>query len=286
MFFYASKLISGLIWPSSVITLLLVAGSILLLLGRWPLWSRRLLLTGVALLIACGLSPLGNWLVLPLEQRFQRGELPGRIAGVIILGGFETAKISMARNQLSLNESAERLTEGVLVALSRPEAKVVFTGGDGSMFRTMGSAAGPVGAYFQAIGISPGRIVLEDRSRTTHENALFLLPLLEPRPGDRYVLVTSAYHMPRSVGTFRHAGFDVVPWPVDYRTRGSRDRWTYFVNIQSGLERVDFSFKEWLGLVAYWFTGRTAELWPGPDNRPAGHLPKAAPAPSSAAPTR
>jgi len=262
MFFYASKVIGGLVWPSTIVTLLLVAGATLLALGRAPRWSRRLLLAGVALLVTCGFSPLGNWLVLPLEERFPKGELPAPIAGVIILGGFELPSISHARDQLALNESAERLTEGIRLALIQPDARVVFSGGEGALFPTGRSAAAYVGRHLEALGISPSRIVLEEKSRTTHENAEFLWQILKPATGDRFVLVTSAYHMPRAVGAFRKVGFDVVAWPVDYRTRGPQDVWRTFATLPAGLERVDFAAKEWLGLVAYRISGRSAELWP------------------------
>ena len=271
MFFYASKIIGALVWPSSVIALLLLAGMLLLWGGRSLAWARRLLASGVGLLIVCGLSPLGNWMVLPLEQRFSRSPLPQEIAGIIILGGFELPGISRARGELSLNEGAERLTEGILLALQRPQARVIFTGGDGSLIGRQRSAAEPIAAFLKAVGLSPERIVLEEQARTTQENAVLLARMLQPRPGERYVLVTSAFHMPRSVATFRHNGFDVIPWPVDYRTRGSGAVWEGFASIPGGLERVDLAFKEWLGLVAYRVSGRTGALWPAA--QPASAMP-------------
>lgn len=286
MFFYLSKIIGGLIWPTSIITLLLVSGGVMLYFHLWPVLCRRLLLTGIALLLICGLSPLGNMLVVPLEQRFPKGDVPEDISGVIMLGGFESSSISLTRKQLSLNDSAERLTEGVLVALSRPRARVIFSGGDGTLRRTQGTAAGRVGEYFEAMGIAPDRIVLEGNSRTTFENATELQRILKPRPGEQFVLVTSAYHMPRSIGTFRRMGFDVIPWPADYRTRGPADAWTSFAVITAGLERVDFSVKEWVGLLAYRLTGRTAELWPGPEPSRAPPARNAVAPPPAAVPAR
>ena len=121
MFFYVSKIVAALIWPSSVITLMLVAGAALLLTGRAvALGPAPARVAGLALLLVCGFGPLGNWLVLPLEQRFARGPLPADVAGVIMLGGFETGAIGKARGELSINEAGERLTEGILVALRLP----------------------------------------------------------------------------------------------------------------------------------------------------------------------
>lgn len=280
MFFYASKLISVLIWPSNVITMVLLAGVVLLIVGKAPSLARRLLIAGVVLHLACGFGPIGNWLILPLEQRFERGVLPGEVAGVIILGGFEQGAITAARDQLNLNDSADRLTESIRLAFGRPGAKIIFTGGDAALIGpAVKSAAEPIGAYMEAVGIARERIVLEGRSRTTWENALFLHDILKPAPGQRYVLVTSAFHMPRSVGTFRKVGFDVVAWPVDYRTRGLSDALTLSNAAPGGLERVDLAFKEWVGLVAYRLSGRTSELWPASGGGATSAVPGALPLP-------
>ena len=263
MFFYLSKVLAFVLQPSSCITLVLLAGTALVLTGRQPVWSRRLLVAGVGALLLCGFSPLGQLVVLPLEQRFQRPELPETVAGILILGGFEVSGISNARGQLTINEAGERLTEALVLAHRRPTARVVFTGGDGTILGAQPSAANSVGGYLRAVGIAPERIVLEDRSRTTYENALYLAAVLKPRPGERYVLVTSAFHMPRAVGTFRQQGFDVVPWPVDYRTRGGVEAWEWSSNLADGLERVDFSLREWAGLIGYRLSGRSNAYWPG-----------------------
>ena len=264
MFFYISKVLSALLWPSTVVTLVICAGALLLLTGRLPRLAKRLVAGGTLLLLVLGFAPVGNWMTLPLEQRFPRGELPAEVAGILILGGFEVTSVSAARGQLALNESAERLTEALLVARQRPKALVIFTGGDGSLRGAGGSAAGAVGRFLEGAGIEPARLVLEARSRTTHENALFVKEMVAPKPGQRYVLVTSAFHMPRSVGVFRRQGFDVVPWPVDYRTAGPSDALDTFGSMVSGLQYVDLAAKEWAGLVAYWLAGRTSALWPAP----------------------
>jgi uncharacterized SAM-binding protein YcdF (DUF218 family) len=263
MFFYASKIIAALIWPSSVITMMILVGAAGLVTGRFVRVGRRLLVTGIALLLACGVGPVGSMLILPLEQRFAREALPADVAGVIMLGGFENGALANARGELSLNDSAERLTEGIRLALLRPKAKLVFTGGDGSLSGGGRHGAAPsVGDYLADVGIARGRIVLEGVSRTTWENALFLHDMLKPQPGQKFVLVTSAFHMPRSVGTFERVGFEVHPWPVDYRSRGILDVLRPSTSIPDGLEKVDTAFKEWVGLVAYRLSGRSVALWP------------------------
>jgi uncharacterized SAM-binding protein YcdF (DUF218 family) len=119
----------------------------------------------------------------------------------------------------------------------------------------------------ESFGIARNRIVAEDKSRNTVENALFSKAIAQPKPGDRWLLVTSAYHMPRSVGVFRKAGFPVEPYPVDWRVRGTSDIWAPFQTVSDGLRRTDTAVREWIGLVVYWLTGRSSELFPGPSPR-------------------
>jgi uncharacterized SAM-binding protein YcdF (DUF218 family) len=264
MFFYASKLFWLLAQPSNACVLILGLG--LLLAVRGASLGRRLAGAGFAAILLLGFSPLGSALIYPLEQRFAGLPEPSaadHIAGIIMLGGFEDAWVSAGRPGLALNEAGERLTGTLLLARRLPDAKVIFTGGNGSL-TTSETAENSIEAYLLAIGISRERMVLEHQSRTTWENATFLRDILKPVAGQRFALVTSAFHMPRAVGAFRRAGFDVVPYPVDYRTRGFIDLIYPFSAMPEGLQRVDFAAKEWVGLVGYWLGGRSDALWPGP----------------------
>lgn len=268
MFYFASKMFFIMARPSTVACLLVVLGLLLVIGRRAERWGRRLLVVGALLLVVCGLTPIGNIVTLPLEDRFPRPPPPAGIAGIIILGGYEDSEISSGRGALAVNDRAERLTEALLLARRYPRAKLIVTGGSAPLLGgAPRDAAGPVGVYLREVGIAPERIVLEGRSLTTHENAVFLRALVEPRQGMPYLLVTSAAHMPRSVGVFRRQGYDVLAWPVDYRTAGPGDRWVWNDNFPEGLEMVDYAFKEWVGLMAYWLAGRTDTLFPGPDDR-------------------
>ena len=217
-------------------------------------------------LVVAGFLPLGNALILPLEERFasHQPSLPKEnIKGIIILGGFEDGWVTGGRGGLAVNEAAERLTEGLRAARQLPNAKVVFTGGVGTLLKREGAGA-LVRDYFVDAGVAPERITIETGSRNTYENAVFSRDLLTPKAADHWILVTSAYHMPRAVGTFRQAGFKVIPFPVDFRTRNVGDVLIPFGSIGEGLERVDLATKEWIGLVAYRLTGQSDAFFPGP----------------------
>jgi len=269
MFFYLAKGLWFLLQPSTLIALLIGYGAILIWTG-WARWGRRFVTIGAILLLVAGLSPLGNALILPLEDRFPRANLddPPPPAGFIILGGAEDRLVGTARRVPALNEAAERMVEAAILARLYPEAKIAFSGGDAGILYRTGNEAEGAETLLTALGVAQDRLILEAKSRDTYENAAFLKEELtrlgELGPGERWLLITSAYHMPRAMGAFRAAGFDVEPWPVDYRTRGAADLTRPFDKVSEGLRRVDVASREWAGLLAYWLGGRSDALFPAP----------------------
>lgn len=267
MFFALSKVGFFLIQPSSLMVLAIVGGLLSAVFGRTPRRGLGIAAGGAVALLLAGLLPVGNLVVLPLEQRFAAAPPPGSaadVAGIILLGGFEDGWVSGGRPGLAVNEAAERLTEGLRLARRLGEVPVVFTGGVATLIFEGADATTPVAAYLASMGIEPRRIIVEGRSRNTHENATMTAALVDPRPGRPWVLVTSAAHMPRAMGVFRRAGFDVVAYPVDYRTRDAGDLLRPFGSVPAGLERLDMAVREWIGLVAYRASGRTEALFPAP----------------------
>ena len=114
------------------------------------------------------------------------------------------------------------------------------------------------------MGLDQGDVVYEDRSRNTFENALFTRDLVKPKEGERWLLVTSAMHMPRAVGVFRKVGFPVIAYPVDFRTNGEFWRAGVPGDTGSAVSMVENAMHEWLGLIAYRLTGKTDALFPAP----------------------
>jgi len=269
MFFYLAKIVWFVLQPSTLIALLIGYGAILIWTG-WARWGRRFVSVGALLLLIAGLSPLGQALILPPENRFPRANLdqPPPPTGFIVLGGAEDRLVGKARKAPTLNEAGERIVETVILARKFPEAKIAFSGGDAGILYKSDSEAEGAAALLTSMGVERDRLILESNSRDTFENARYLKDQLTKLgllgPDKRWVLITSAYHMPRAIGTFRHAGFDVEAWPVDYRTRGSADLTRPFDKVSEGLRRVDTASREWAGLLAYWLAGRTGELFPSP----------------------
>lgn len=264
MFFYISKLLWFFVVPSNLLTFMVVVGAVLFWAGRIK-WAKRLILTGGSLLLVFGLSPLGNLLALPLEERFPHPDLSKLSApptGIIILGGGTDTMVSKARGVVALTEAGDRFTEGLILAHRFPQAKIVLSGGSVEVFYKRSVEADVADSFFKSLGIAADRLIPEPNSRNTYENAKFTKQAVKPKPGEHWILVTSAIHMPRSVGCFRTVGFDVIPWAADYRTRGPQDIYKFFDKVSSGLRRMDAVTREYIGLIVYWLSGRTSQLLP------------------------
>ena len=264
MFFILSKVLGFFAIPSNLMIGLGLLG-VLLLPSRLARTGRVLMVVSLIALALFGLSPFGNALIIPLEQRFPPwDDTRGPPDGIVVLGGAISPDVSAARNDVALNEAAERVTAGVALARRYPAARIVYSGGSGALLIREGSEAVAAVRIFESLGIAPERIIAEEQSRNTVENAVFSQLLAMPQPGERWLLVTSGYHMPRAMGVFRQAGFPVEAYPVDWRTRGTQDALRPFPTVSEGLERSDTALHEWVGLLVYWLTGRTGALFPGP----------------------
>jgi len=269
MLYIISKLVGFLAQPSTLIWLLLAIGLVRARSLR-PLVRRnglRMAWIATFLLAAAGLSPIASWVMWPLEARFPIPQIPDGsrdYAGIIVLGGAEDGSNSTGRGQLHVNEAGERITTASTLAMRLPQARLVFTGGVGAILSSPPGGAIAVRDYWLSIGIPASRILIEDKSRNTYENATLTHALLAPKPGERFLLVTSAAHMPRAMGIFRRIGFDVVAYPTDFRVNLQEEPFQTFNDFPAGLKRLDEASKEWIGLVAYRLLGRTDSLFPKP----------------------
>jgi len=262
LLYITSKILWFVLRPATFALLLAVAGLALIWrghrAGRWPL------LIGLGFFVLMLATPIAPLVVMPLEDRFARpAEMPPHVDGIIVLGGAVDQNITEARGIPSLNGAAERMTELVALARKYPQAKLVFTGGQGSLVHGSLSEADVARALWGAMGVDPARVTYEDQARNTFENAVLTKALVQPGPGETWLLVTSASHMPRSVGAFRAAGWNVVPWPVNFRT-GHGFAALYDAPFVERIGQFEVGLREWIGLAAYRLMGRTDALFPAP----------------------
>ncbi len=264
MFFVASRIFWFVAEP---ISLAIIVGVLGILLGftRFVRVGRVLMAGAIIALAAELLTPLGAALLRPLEDRFPRqaADIPAP-AGIIVLGGAVDTEKSEARGQVYQTPDAARMTTGVELARRFPTAQLVYTGGSAGLLGERPAEAIGARKLWLSLGVPPERMTFEAKSRNTWENGVFTRDLVKPKPGETWLLVTSAWHMPRSVGIFRHLGFDVIPYPVAYRTFGDDRDFLLPTSMIDKVIMLDYSVKEWVGLLAYRLAGKTDTLFPAP----------------------
>ena len=231
---------------------------------RWHRSARVISYGLVSLCIILAILPFGTAIIQTLENRFPvKPLLPARIDGVLVLGGFINTQLMAARGVPSMGSGIERISELKLLLKHSPTAKIVFTGGSGDPLNQQFKEAHAAPIVFRRFGIDPANIIFEDRSRNTHENAIFTYQIVQPKADENWVLVTSAFHVPRSVGAFRKAGWNIIPYPVDYTTTGNQLFRPTF-NFRGGVSGFARALHECLGLLFYKITNRSDSLFPAP----------------------
>ena len=235
---------------------LLLLAIAVVLLPRRPLVARRWVLAALCILLLGGWAPLPDALLRHLERQYpDPPPLPAlNYVGVIVLGGAtESGYVSEGTEEPQVNSGAERMTTVLPLLRQAPDLAVVFTGGQGEYFGSGPSEAERARLFFVQLGLDPQRVRLEDKSRNTYENAVFTARLSGIDPRKPWILITSAYHMPRALAVFRKQGWNVTPYSVDFNV-GLATPWTSYSLGISG--KWGLALHEYLGTLSYRLTGR------------------------------
>lgn len=263
MDFILSKALWLAVNPANLLLILLAAGVFLLFLRSKAAWGRRLVVLATLLLLLLSILPLGRWLFVPLESRFPAPAYPERVDGIVVLGGFVDTVMSQKSGRIELGGAVERLFALIELSNRYPAARLVFSGGSGSVLYPEAREAPLVEKLLKDQGFPAERVLFEGHSRNTIENALFSKELAKPQAGENWLLVTSAAHMPRAVGCFRRQDWPVQAWPVDHLSDGTVSLDLDF-NLAGRAGLLGAAIHEWLGLVSYYLMDRTDSLFPAP----------------------
>lgn len=263
MFPVLTRIFWLLVQPVSIAVLLLVLGWLLSFRARRG-WSRTFLALGILIFAVTGFTTFGYALITPLENRFERPAEPARIDGIVVLGGGMDGEVNDVRRGFELNRSGDRMVEAVRLALLHPEAKVVIAAGPAALAMDQEPEAYAARRLFESFGVASDRLILDDKSRNTEENVQFAKALAGDMSGQTWLLVTSAFHMPRSVGLFRKAGFTAIPWPADYLASGAEGIRLKPDQSPENIAVSTIALREWAGLIGYKLTGKIDDWLPGP----------------------
>lgn len=261
LFFVFSKVAWVVLSPTMLLSLLVILGTLFLLAG-YRQRALKVLLPTSLIYLSLMVMPVGDWLIQPLEKRIQPPQqLPSTIDGIIVLGGGEDIATTISWQQPQTGEAGDRYFGVAYLAGKYPQVPVIFTGGNNSLRFDAGETPAQLNRQLLTwVGIDEQRLIIEPQSRNTHENFLRLKTVLPKRNG-LYLLVTSAYHMPRTIGVAEKQGVTVIPYPVDYRSQKADMRKINFA-LYEQLEKLETAWREWVGLTAYFITGKTSHWFP------------------------
>lgn len=262
------KIFWDLAHPLSVFLLCLPLGLLLTTSRRegFRRWGRGILVASAIALFFTGALPLGGMMLAELERRFEPLDPPGEaeLGGVIVLGGGVDAEMSHRRGLLELNAAGDRILAMLELLERYPSLPVVYSGGSGEWRRVLGGDADAL-KFSAYIGprIAQG-VILETDSRNTRENAVNTAALISSLGGGKpWILVTSAWHMPRAVGAYRALEVKVIPAPVDYR--GGRPLRDGLLRWVRNFSELSLASKEWAGLFVYRTLGWSDSFFPAPE---------------------
>ncbi|QKV18087.1 YdcF family protein [Oricola thermophila] len=258
MFFTVSKVGWLLVQPLGLVAIALVV-LVVLAIRRRAMLSTWIAAFALAVLLVATQTNVGRLLLQPLEDRYARPDAvpdPADIAGIIVLGGGFDGSVTLGRGGYELGEAGDRFVEAVRLARLYPDAPVIVSGGEASLIGVTEGDAAIARRFFAHFGLDSDRLLLETHSKNTHENAVYTKNMLPDESTGDWLLITSAFHMPRSVGVFKGQGVSVVPWPVDYRTSGTEELKLGRDDPVSALSELSQALREYLGLLVYRMTGR------------------------------
>ena len=230
---------------------------------RWRVLGALGAAGSVLILFVTLYTTAGTYLLQGLEERFPKpANDPEDVKCMIVLGGAFQNDVNTIRHGIEFADGSDRFIEALRLAQKFPQSRILVSGGDGSLSGAYEGDAAASERFFPLFGVGKDRLVEETQSRTTYENAVNTKQFLAQQGLANCLLITSGFHMPRSVGIFRKLDIDVVPWVTDYRTTGNVTLGLDFTQPSLNADNMGTALREWYGLVGYYLAGRTSELYP------------------------
>jgi uncharacterized SAM-binding protein YcdF (DUF218 family) len=248
--FIIKKLLTQLCYPLTLCLLAFVVGLILIRRERWRRGGKVALGLGFLFLFLFTFSPLPSWMARPLEWRYEPlnyavgAEVPD-ISWVVVLGGGHSGTTDLPPTARLNRATLARLVEGVRQHRLHPGSRLLLSGG--SVYGEVANAA-VLAAAAESLGVDPADMLIEDKSKDTHDEAVILKDILQADP---FVMVTSASHMPRAMALFRKQGLTPTPAPTDYQSKKAGVGLTpsLFFPSTTGFTRAHAATHEYMGLV-------------------------------------
>ena len=259
MSFYLSKILWLIVNPFNIFIFITLFTMFLYFINFRRL-SLIIYLINFIFIALISFLPIGSYLTYIIEKEFHTNtKIPERVDGILILGGATNPLLFKEFDQISLNGSAERLVESVMIIRKFEKAKVIFSGGSGIVNRSDLGHSQVAKLFYKKIGVDINKIFFEDKSRNTHENIIYSKKIAKPKKNENWLLITSAFHMKRALLIAEKNNWKLIPYAVDFKN--IKDfKLTPNLNLLSNLNSFQSGLHEWLGLTSYYLMGRTEKF--------------------------
>jgi len=257
--FLLKKIIGPLLLPVPFCSFLIIAGLVLLWASRRQKAGKILVSIGSLLFILFGYGVSTRWLLGPLERQNPPILMASSVTSndaqpvkwIIVLGGGGSYSSQLPSPSQLSNASLTRLLEGIRLQRQLPGSKLILS--EGNIFGS-GPVAEVMGQVAVDLGVRREDLVLETQSQDTESQAALTLPLVRT---ERFFLVTSAYHMPRSIALFRKLGMNPIAAPTDFESL-SAESWgpSALYPSAGGLRKAELAVHEYFGLAWAKLTGK------------------------------
>ena len=259
MSFYLSKILWLIVNPFNIFILITLFTMFLYFINSRRL-SLIIYLINFIFIALISFLPIGSYLTYIIEKEFHTNtKIPERVDGILILGGATNPLLFKEFDQISLNGSAERLVESVMIIRKFEKAKVIFSGGSGIVNRSDLGHSQVAKLFYKKMGVDINKIFFEDKSRNTHENIIYSKKIAKPKKNENWLLITSAFHMKRALLIAEKNNWKFIPYAVDFKNI-KEFKLTPNLNLLSNLNSFQSGLHEWLGLVSYYIMGRTEKF--------------------------
>ena len=261
MFFTISKIFWLLAAPLNAI-LILTAIGLALFYFKKPIGKRILIFTAWVFILL-GFLPVGHNLIVFLERQYDvPAQIPENIDGIIVLGGSFNSYLSEKTGRIAVNSNINRMVDFMALSKQYPNAKKVFSGGSGNILRPERKEADDAKDFLDMLEFNSNEFIFERESKNTYENAKFSQELLQPKVGEKWIVITSDFHMPRTVSIFNKLGWDIIPYPTGMKTSGQYRLTPLNFNVVGNFFFLSHALKEMIGVGVYFVTGKSALFFP------------------------
>ena len=260
MTFFLSKFLWFLFNPFNSILFLFFL-SVILNFFKFQKFSKIMLYFTFLLFFIAGALPTGSYLLYLLEKNYHnKVNLPENVDGILILSGATNPFLTKEYDQISLNGAVERLTESIQLMKKYPKAKVFFAGGSGYVEHPDLNHSDVAKKFYESLDVNTKNIFFDKKSRNTYENIVFAKKKFNPNINEKWILVTSAFHLKRAISVGEKLGWELIPYATDYKL-GKKFRWKLSTNIFYNLGSLQNSSHEWVGIISYYLMGRSSKIF-------------------------